>query len=242
MRTKGIGPRGLGIKKNNGSPIGSPAKQMHNKQPIQLDEVVLNAYNRNNLSEDEKKVYNKFYTGKLNKYVTNPDYDSNQRPSKTNKPKIKAEKPTREFRNTQNIKNGGENFVLDAYGAVKMFRDSGASLSEKPNFFRKIQGDINYNPDKPTRFRPHANSFTSRIYVGKDKPIDDVVAEVAHVFPGKAVGPTIKGTYEKAKRFFKEKKMPDKSNYLSEDDFEYKTHTGPNSVENQLLKMYGTKK
>ena len=204
----------------------------------QLDEVVLKAYNRNNLSEDEKKVYAKFYTGKLNEFTTNPDYDPSQKISKTNKPKIKAENPKRDFRNTQNIRNGGERFVLDAYGAVKMFKDSGASFSEEPSLFNRVK--YSYDSDKPSSFRGHASPQTSTIHVGKDSKISTVVAELAHVFPGMAATPTIKGTYEKTKRFFKEGAIPDKSNYKSEHDLEYKTHTGPNSVENRLLKKYGT--
>ncbi len=234
-------------------PIGSAAyKRLYDSGSImsvnedgeltdQLDEVVLKAYNRNNLSEDEKKVYDKFYTGKLNKFTTNPDYDPSQKRSKTNKPKIKAENPKRDFRNTQNIRNGGERFVLDAYGAVKMFKDSEASFSEEPALFTKIfPSKYRYDSNKPSSFRGHADPLTSTIHVGKDSKISTVVAELAHVFPGMAANPTIKGTYEKTKRFFKEGGMPDKSNYKSKHDLEYKTHTGPNSVENRLLKKYGT--
>jgi len=237
-------------------PIGSAAyKRLYDSGSImskneegeltdQLDEVVLKAYNRNNLSEDEKKVYDKFYTGKLNKFTTNPDYDSNQRPSKTNSPKIKAENPKKDFRNTQIIKNGGESFVLDAYGAVKMFKDSGASFSEKPGTYAKIfKNNFRVNSEEPDDFRGHASPNPPTIHVskkGRSSGLRTVVAELAHVFPGMAATPTIKGTYEKTKRFFKEGAIPDKSNYKSEHDLEYKTHTGPNSVENRLLRKYGT--
>ena len=235
-------------------PIGSAAyKRLYDSGSImskneegeltdQLDEVVLKAYNRNNLSEDEKKVYDKFYTGKLNKFTTNPDYDPSQKISRTNRPKIKAENPKRDFRNTQTVRNGGESFVLDAYGAVKMFKDSGASLSEEPNVTAKIFKDrYRVNSEKPDSFRGHADPLTSTIHVGKKDKLSTVVAELAHVFPGMAATPTIKGTYEKTKRFFKEGGMPDKSNYRSKHDLEYKTHRGPNSVENKLLTKYGTK-
>jgi len=254
MRTKGIGPRSLGHKSITAPPLYTSAeyKKLYDNGSImsvnedgeltdQLDEVVLKAYNRNNLSEDEKKVYDKFNTGKLNKFTTNPDYDPSQKISKTNKPKIKAENPKRDFRNTQNIRHGGESFVLDAYGAVKMFKDSGASLSEEPNITAKIFKDkFRVNSEEPDDFRGHITPLTSTIHVGKKNKLSTVVAELAHVFPGMAANPTIKGTYEKTKRFFKEKKIPDKSNYRSEHDLEYKTHTGPNSVENRLLRKYGT--
>ena len=234
-------------------PVGSAAyKRLYDSGSImsvnedgeltdQLDEVVLKAYNRNNLSGDEKKVYDKFNTGKKRYFVPNPDYDPNQRRSKTNRPKIKAENPKRDFRNTQTIRNGGERFALDAYGAVKMFKDSGASFSEEPSISAKIfKNKYGVNSEEPDKFRGHANPLTSTIHVGKKNKLSTVVAELAHVFPGMAANPTIKGTYEKTKRFFKEGAIPDKSNYKSEHDLEYKTHTGPNSVENRLLKKYGT--
>jgi hypothetical protein len=50
---------------------------------------------------------------------------------------------------------------------------------------------------------------------------------------------SIKGTMSRVSRAIKEKKFPDKSNYKSKEDFEYKTHTGPNSVERKLLEKYG---
>ena len=207
----------------------------------QLPEVVLKAYNKNNLSEDEKKVYNKFYSGRKIRSVKNPDYDPSQRSSKNNRKRIKLETPKRGFRNTTNIRNGGESFTLDAYGAVKMFKDSGASFSEEPGTHAKIFKDtFNVNPERPSSFRGHANPITSTIHVGKNDKLSTVVAELAHIFPGMAHNPTIKGTYEKTKRFFKEGKIPDKSNYRSKHDLEYKTHTGPNSVENKLLRTYGT--
>ena len=234
-------------------PVGSAAyKRLYDSGSImsvnedgeltdQLDEVVIGAINRNNLSEDEKKVYDKFYTGKKRYFVPNPDYDPNQRRSKTNRPKIKAENPKRDFRNTQTIRNGRERFTLDAYGAVKMFRDSGASLSEEPSLTAKIfKNKYRVNSEEPDSFRGHADPVTSTIYVGKKDKLSTVVAELAHVFPEMAHLPTVKGTYERVKRFFKEGEIPDKSNYKSEQDFEYKTHTGPNSVENKLLRKYGT--
>lgn len=237
-------------------PVGSAAyKRLYDSGSImstnkageltdQLPEVVIKAYNRNNLSEDEKKVYDKFNTGEKRYLVPNPDYDSSQKRSKTNRPKIKAENPKRDFRNTQTIRSGRESFVLDAYGAVKMFKDSGASFSEEPSAYAKIFKDkFRVNSEEPDDFRGHAGFSPSTIYVskkGRSSGLSTVVAELAHVFPGMAATPTTKGTYERVKRFFKEGAIPDKSNYKSEHDFEYKTHTGPNSVENKLLRKYGT--
>jgi len=234
-------------------PVGSAAyKRLYDSGSImstnkageltdQLPEVVIKAYNRNNLSEDEKKVYDKFYGGKTNKWGPNPDYDPSQKISSTNRRIIKVGTKGTNFHNTQNIRNTAGNYTLDAYGAVKMFRDSGASLSEEPNFTARIFKDkFRVNSEEPGLFRGHANPLTSTIHVGEKDGVGTVVAELAHVFPGMAATPTTKGTYERVKRFFKEGAIPDKSNYKSEHDFEYKTHTGPNSVENKLLRKYGT--
>ena len=258
MRTKGIGPKGLGGGKLTPNVGSAEYKRLYENGSImstneygeltdQLPEVVIKAYNRNNLSKDEKKVYDKFYSRSKPVFEKNSNYNSSKPTSGTNRKTIPTgERERTNFKNTKHIRAGGEAYVLDAYGAVKMFRDSGASFSEEPSTYVKNRTSLGsnkyrYNPDKPDLFRGHANSATSTIHVGKRDGLKTVVAELAHVFPGMAPKPTIKGTYERVKRFFKEKKMPDKSNYKSEHDLEYKTHTGPNSVENKLMKMYGTK-
>ena len=63
---KGIGPKGLGV---------SPLKQGEEIKPIKLDEVVINAVNRNKLTPDERKVYSKFYRGRTVRKTKNPNLE-----------------------------------------------------------------------------------------------------------------------------------------------------------------------
>jgi hypothetical protein len=206
----------------------------------QLPEVVIKAHNRNKLSKDEKKVYNKFYTGgKYNEWSDNPDYNPDKPISKNNSKTSKTTK--RRFKPTQSVRHNRETYDIDAYNAVKMFRDSGASYSEEPSFGASITTN-EMGLKSEGGFRAHANPILDKIHVSPKSNLSNVISEIAHVFPGISSKPSVSGTLDRIKRSIGEGKISDKSNYESPKDFEYKTHTGPNSVERKLLDKYGTKR
>ena len=230
---KGIGPKGLGV---------SPLKQKEEIKPIELDEVVVNAVDRNKLTPDERKVYSKFYRGRNMQKFKNPNYDRSQPPGPKNQLYIKLKNPEyirdRGFKNYQTIYHDRKRFEMDAYNAIKMFRDSKANYSEKPSFSSRFAPKkFKLKKSDPNKFRGHAGLNT--IYVSPKSNINTVVAELAHVFPGMKKNMSIAGTLSRIARGVNERKIPDESNYKSSADFEYKTHTGPNSVERKLLEKYG---
>ena len=75
---------------------------------------------------------------------------------------------------------------------------------------------------------------------GRQAYFDNLIAEYAHLpeYDNKSFLNRPITNIKRAYRGIKEGKYPDASNYKDPQDFEYKTHTGPNSYEEKLRSKY----
>ena len=168
---------------NNTDPV-------NNTEPtINLPEITIKAHLKKNLTPQQLKVYDAFYSSK-SKWKNNPGFNKYE-------PSLIAKM----FSKTMNVSEGDKSFRAHSGGTK--------SIGSK------------------------------NIYVPPNN-IKSVIAELSHIFPDISHDPSIKGTVSRFKRVLTGK-GGDKSNYKDPNDFEYKTHSGPNSTESKIIKKYANK-
>tara|TARA_R110000744_G_C19173587_1_gene541885 strand:+ start:61 stop:765 length:705 start_codon:yes stop_codon:yes gene_type:complete len=220
----------------NTDPINNP------NSSINLPEIKIKAHLKKNLTPQQLKVYNIFYKTKT-KLKRNPSYNKSKPRSKENKRLIKVEEkefaPTLKFRH-----NKGNRSEIHVSDAMQLVKDSKVeNIYNEPSFISKMFPKT-MNIDKDNKnFRAHSGGTKSigskNIYVPPNN-MTAVIAELSHIFPGISHDPSVKGTVSRFKRVLTGK-GGDKSNYKDPNDFEYKTHSGPNSTESKIIKKYANK-
>ena len=194
-------------------------------QPIELDEVIVKAYNLNKLTEDEKKLYNIFRTGYgKTKMIDNPDYNPNWKDNRSENIGIVRRKKipmkdedgrsvkVKDFvPNLKLYKNfDGDNVEFDVSfeDALRLYREAGSpTISNKPRFIARLMPET-FKIDKKTGdFRPHADPVFNKIYIPEgsgQKHFKSFLAEIAHIHPDYNFLPTLSGTLDRIKRSYKE--------------------------------------
>ena len=220
----------------NTDPINNP------NSSINLPEIKIKAHLKKNLTPQQLKVYDTFYSSKP-KWKYNPSFNRSEPVSEENRRRIRVTSkkfsPTLKFRD--NNRNTNEIHVSDA---MQMVKDSEVeNIYNEPSFIAKMFPKT-MNIDKDNKnFRAHSGGTKSigskNIYVPPND-IKSVIAELSHIFPSISHDPSVKGTVSRFKRVLTGK-GGDKSNYKDPNDFEYKTHSGPNSTESKIIKKYANK-
>jgi len=143
-------------------PMAKKAQDGTETQPIELDEVVVKAYNLNNLTEDERKLYNIFRTGvgRL-QMIDNPDYNPNWKDNPSeNRGMVRREKiPMKDeegrsvkvkdfvpnLKVYKNIDGDNVEFDVSFEDALRLYREAGSpTISNKPGllYTRRIRSKL----------------------------------------------------------------------------------------------------
>jgi len=194
-------------------------------QPIELDEVIVKAYNLNKLTEDEKKLYNIFRTGLARlQMIDNPDYNPNWKdnpsenigivrrekiPMKDEDGKsVKVKDFVPNLKVYKNIDGDNVEFDVSFEDALRLYREAGSpTISNKPGLMARFMPE-KYNVNKESgNFRAHADPVFNKIYIPEGsgpnyfKPF---LAEIAHIHPDYNFLPTLSGTLDRIKRSYQE--------------------------------------
>ena len=221
---------------NNTDPV-------NNTEPtINLPEITIKAHLKKNLTPQQLKVYDTFYSSKP-KWKDNPDFNKSEPISKENRKRILG--TSKEFSSTLKFRDNNKNInEIHVSDAMQMVKDSKVeNIYNEPSFISKMFPKTMNIKEGNKSFRAHSGGTKSigskDIYVPPND-IKSVIAELSHIYPGISHDPSVKGTVSRFKRVLTGK-GGDKSNYKDPNDFEYKTHSGPNSTESKIIKKYANK-